>query len=274
MITIAVTGYKGRVGSELVRMGCVPLDCDITDYESVEAAIHGTKPDVVINCAAYTNVDGAETEYEKSLKINTWAIEKIRNAFDGRLIHISTDYIWKGMAGPYDEKNFDFDPVNNYGFSKVGGEVILNTHNKQNSIIVRTTGLFGGCSGKHDFVKLVIDHLKQEKVLHVTKALKGNQTYVPYLAEALLKVATTEKMPKILHIASKDVISRYDFAVMIANVFGYNSNYLVPVDNRDVTGWVARRPRKGGLKTRLAEKVGLPIYTVLDGLKAYRDEKC
>src|SRR5512139_2847081 len=124
---IAVTGHKGRLGSELVRLGCTPLDCDITEYQSIELALHLVKPDVVINCAAYTNVDACENsdEYLDALKVNTWGVEHLRDVFDGRLIHISSDYIFKGYSGPYDEKSLEFDPVNSYGYSKVGAEVIL-----------------------------------------------------------------------------------------------------------------------------------------------------
>jgi dTDP-4-dehydrorhamnose reductase len=75
-----------------------------------------------------------------------------------------------------------------------------------------------------------------------------------------------------LHIGSKEVISRYEFAVMIANVFGFDSKLLIPVKNREVPGWVAPRPVKGGLKVTLAEKSKIPIYRILDGLKDYRDK--
>jgi len=71
----------------------------------------------------------------------------------------------------------------------------------------------------------------------------------------------------VLHLGSEEVMSRYDFALMIANVFGYNKDLLIPVKNKDITGWIAKRPKKAGLDTSLARKIGVPIYTVLDGLK-------
>ena len=273
MTIIGITGFDGRLGSELVRMGCEPLNCDITNHEEIELAILHKKPDVIINCAAFTSVDGCEDNktYQQALAVNTWGVGHLRDIFQGKLIHISSDYIFSGKDGPYAETYTKIDPVNGYGYSKVGAEVILQTHNNPDTMIVRTTGLYGGCSGQHDFAKLVLSHLREGKELQVTNSLRGNQTYVPHLAEALIVCANTSGLPKVLHIASKEVITRYEFAVMIANVFGYDSTLVVPVKNREVPGWVAPRPVKGGLKVNLAEKNKVPIYKILDGLKDYKE---
>ena len=118
--------------------------------------------------------------------------------------------------------------------------------------------------------KLCYSHLKEGKELQVTNSLRGNQTYVPHLAEALIDCANTD-LPRLLHIGSKEVVSRYEFAVMIANVFGYDSKLVIPVRNKEVPGWVAPRPIKGGLKVNLAEKNKVPIYKIMDGLKDYKD---
>ena len=272
-MVICVTGFQGRLGSELIRMGCEPLECDITYQEEIELAILHKKPDVIINCAAYTNVDGCEDNelYKHALSVNTWGVGHLRDIFEGRLIHISSDYVFNGREGPYAETFSKFDPVNGYGYSKVGAEVLLQTHNNRDTIIVRTTGLYGGCSGQHDFSKLVLQHLREGKELEATNSLRGNQTYVPHLAEALIYCANTDNLPRLLHIASKEVITRYEFAVMIANTFGYDSKLVIPVRNKEVPGWVAPRPIKGGLKVNLAEKNKVPIYKIMDGLKDYKD---
>jgi dTDP-4-dehydrorhamnose reductase len=270
---IGITGHKGRLGSELIRLGCTPLECDITSQDEIELALLAVKPDVIINCAAYTKVDACEDdlEYEKALKVNTWGVNKLREVFEGRLIHISTDYIFKGLFGPYDEKYVDFDPVNSYGFSKVGGEVLLTSANNQDTCIVRTTGLYGGCSGRNDFAKLVVSTLSEGKELKVSNTLKGNQTYVPHLAEALVWCANSKEIPNVLNIGSKEVISRYEFAIMIVNMFGLNGHLLIPVDSREIQEWKARRPRKAGLKIKLAQKLGVPIHTIFEGLQDYKE---
>ena len=271
---ISVTGHKGRLGSELVKAGCTPLVVDITNRESIIAVLDDVKPDVIINCAALTGVDECEEDayYKKAFAVNTFGVNKLRDEFDGLLIHMSTDYIFNGKRGPYSEKYYKYDPVNDYGLTKVAGEAVLQTHWKKNTVIVRTTGLYGGCSGLPDFYHLVRMHIANGQELGVTKTLKGNQTYIPHLVEALIKLANMEQAffrPKIINIASKDIKSRYEFALMIASVFGWDKKLLTPANT--IPEWVAKRPTKGGLKTGFAEKLGLPIYTILEGLEALKN---
>ena len=276
MNNIAVTGAKGRLGSELVHLGCTPVILDITKKEELEEEFSYLRPDVVINCAAYTDVDGAETkEGEKmAMKVNMWGLEYLMQSFDGRIIHISTDYVFDGKHGPYSERYSKYDPtLSRYGASKIGAEIaFLNPiTTRRRDVLVRTTGLYGGCSGKHDFVKLVIDNLSDGKPLTVTKELKGNQTYVPHLANALLKLIELESCPKIVNLGSNDVVSRYEFALMIAKVCELDTELLSSCTNDEVPGWVAVRPKKGGLKMRLAKRLHLPIYSILDGLKELKE---
>jgi len=273
---ISVTGYKGRLGSELVKAGCTPIVVDITNRGSIIAVIDDVQPDVIINCAALTDVDACEGDeyYKKAVAVNTFGVNKLRDEFDGLLIHMSTDYIFNGKRGPYSEKYYKYDPVNDYGLTKIAGESVLQTHWKSNTIIVRTTGLYGGSSGKHDFFQLVKQHLAEGQELGVTKMLKGNQTYVPHLVEALIHLANMEQAffhPKIINIASRDIKSRYEFALMIASVFGWDKKLLTPANN--IPNWDAKRPTRGGLKTGFAEKLGLSIYTIAEGLEALKNEK-
>jgi dTDP-4-dehydrorhamnose reductase len=275
-IKVAVTGPNGRLGSQLVLMGCTPLECDITKPEEIELALAMTHPDVVINCASKTDVDACETEegQKKAFQVNFHGVEYLRNAFEGKLIHISTDYIFDGCTGPYTENHKDKTPVNAYGASKLGGEIVLlyPLHNGRQSCIVRTTGLFGGFGHKKDIVDYIIDNLSVGIEMSMTYELMGNQTYVPFLAEALLKLAGMEWAHKIIHIGSSDIVSRYEFALLVASAYGLNRDLLHPCNNQDVMGWVAERPRKGGLKTALAKRLRLPIYTVWDGIQHYKND--
>jgi dTDP-4-dehydrorhamnose reductase len=234
------------------------------------------KPDVVINCAAKTDVDACETVigWKRSIAVNFYGVENLRNAFKGKLIHISTDYVFDGKSGPYSENGIkDKASVNLYGASKLGGEIsLLNPiYPDRESLIVRTTGLFGGFGHKPDLVDLIIERLSGGYELKMTHELRGNQTYVPFLAEALLKLCTMEWNYKIINVASSDIMSRYEFALMVASVYRLNKELLDPCNNKDIVGWKADRPTKGGLKTLLAKRLRLPIYTVLDGIQAYRD---
>lgn len=277
-MNIWVVGHKGRLGSVLIQKGCSPLECDITDKENIWLAMcNKVMPDdIVINCAAFTAVDKCETEdgMKRACLVNTRGVENLRSVMsqrNWRLIHISTDYVFDGKSGPYAEKNRGFDPVNAYGCTKYGGEVVLSTMHNPGDCVVRTTGLYGS-PGKSDFATYLIGELQQRHEVLITDELRGNHTFVPHLADALMGLAklSAENTPPILHLASKEVNSRYDFSIMLATVFGLNKNLITAVRNRDIPGWVAKRPSKGGLKTDLAEKLGLPVYSILDGVKEFR----
>jgi len=285
---IAVTGRAGRLGNQLISMGAIPLVCDVTKEESVKNAIKEIQPDVVINCAAYTDVDGAETPdgTNKALKVNMFGVDNLMKYHPGKFIHISTDYVFGKNKGAFPENYVygafsgelsgypKYDPISSYTASKIGGEVVFISHKEEEDVMVRTTGLYGGVSGRHDFSKLVISTLSEGKELKVTNELIGNQTYIPHLAEALLMLAEmdTKEFPSIINIASRDIVSRYEFALMIASVFELDKTLLSPCTNAQVPTWIAERPKKSGLKIKLAEKLGLPIYKIIDGLHDLRIE--
>ena len=273
---IGITGPNGRLGSQLVLMGGVPMTCDITDIEDISMSVDMLKPDVIINCAAFTNVDACETDdgWKSAVKVNLRGVEYLRRVYEGRLIHISTDYVFNGRSGPYAETYKEYDPVNMYGSSKLGGEtVLLNPEDKsKETCIVRTTGLYGATLSRNDLANMIIERLSEGRYLTMTSELMGNQTYIPHLAEAIMKLAEMEWKHKIVHIGSDEVISRYDFSILIASVFGLDKSLISYCRNKDVLGWVAQRPKKGGLKTNVAKRLRLPIYTVLDGLRRFRDD--
>jgi len=101
--------------------------------------------------------------------------------------------------------------------------------------------------------------------------MKFNATYVPHLAKALMELVDISDPPKIVNIASKEVLSRYEFAKKIAQKFGHDQSYLIPTTMKDSDDvFEAARPKNAGLKTDLAEKIGLSIYSVIDGLESFR----
>lgn len=272
MIKIAVTGPRGRLGSELVRRDCIPLDLSITqDVAKLYLQIDYFRPDVIINCAAYTKVDLCETVegLKEAILVNTRGAENLlRNPNRSyRLIHLSTDYIFSGQHGPYGEKSKDYRPVNGYGYSKLGGDVLVQTEPfPQKDTIVRTTGLYGGSD---DFVGHELMVLKEVGSFDAVDNLFGNQTYIPDLADGLLELARLEHPPKILNIASKEVVSRYEFAKMVARMGGYSDKVIRPIKSSEVPLWKAKRPVYGGLKVDLAESLEIPIYPIISGLQKY-----
>lgn len=281
---IVVTGHKGRLGSELLKQGCVPfsvndIECDVTSQELIKKALEACNPDIIINCAAVTRVDACETDadFARAIQVNTGGVSNLLEMVNNQvpIIHISTDYVFSGRDGPYKEKDKPvwetsskrFCPVNNYGWSKLGGEIMFVNWGSFGNCLVRTTGLYGNGS---DFVASLIDHLKNSLDISVTNELHSNHTYIPHLAEALIRICHDSKAlrPQIVHLASSDILTRYEFALMVANTFGYDPKLIHPVSNKDIFGWVAARPTKGGLVTKYAEKRNLPIYSTLEGVQA------
>ena len=269
---IGILGHLGRLGSKLVSLGCDALDCDVTNLDQVTEAIESYRGHTVINCAAYTDVDGAETDagYSIASKVNGLAPGRIKilcDRYDKRLIHLSTDYVFSGKKGPYTEDNLPKDPVNKYGLTKFAGEYALRTFHTKNDITVRTTGLYGG-SDRYDFLQLIKNSIGKGMPLSVSDELMGNQTHYNHLAEGLLVLANTHPFPtRMIHIASEEVISRFGFALLIAKKFGYSVELVLPVDNKDIVNWKAKRPSRGGLDVRLAKELGIPIYTIEEGLE-------
>ena len=271
---IGVIGYKGRLGSQLIYYGCEPIDYDITSQKKLDGVW-----DVVINCAAYSDVDGVQKSgknYWEAIDINGRGVDYLAHAYEGEIIHMSTDYVFGGKRGPYSEDyraEDDLPPIKNTGYSvsKFLGEMYATLHD--HVYIVRTTGLYGGVSGKHDFVKMILNAYAENLLeIKVTGNLFGNQTYIPHLASGLLKYARIINKPKILHIASKEVVSRYEFALMIAHYFGLDRERIFPIKSSEISGWIAERPEKAGLKVDLAQELEIPIYTIAEGLEAYKGE--
>lgn len=267
-LRIWVTGVDGRLGKYLVtKMGCLPMTCDITNDKQVYDQIRLYDPDVIINCAGITDVDECEqTLYNCSSLVNGVGAMLIRQNFDGYLIHLSTDYVFDGTNGPYSE-NAKPNPINQYGKSKLLGEEYL-LELDEDTTIVRTTILYGG--NKQDFVYKVLGKLRQGKPFHVSSNLSGSPTYVPRLATALIELTRLSSHPKIINIAGEDCISRYEFALMIASVFGYDKELIHPTTRMD---GVANRPKKAGLKVTQAKKLGLSIGNVIDDLKDLKEQE-
>jgi dTDP-4-dehydrorhamnose reductase len=270
---VAVTGSEGRLGSALVELGCEPLRCDITKPKKIEKAFEQIQPGVVINCAAWTDVDGAEDKenYDDVMAVNLRGPANLRLAFDGLLIQISTGYVFNGADGPNKEDDLP-GPLNIYGWSKFGGEAAARV--RESTIVVRTLDLFGVASDRIDFVRSIRDILELGAEKELPDNLYGVPTYIPHISEALLEVAARwtaleayKTMPKILHIAGDLTLSRFEWGRMIAETFGYDPELILPTS--EIKG-IAQRPTRGGLNVDQAKKLMIPIYSPQDGLAALK----
>lgn len=225
---ILVIGARGQLGSDLVplieKAGFEALPyassaLDITDREKVIAEAARTKPDVIVNCAAYTKVDLAENEKDRAFAVNGDGPKNLAlaaKAAGSALIHVSTDFVFDGSKpSPYAETD-GTNPLSVYGQSKLRGELEV-ARNLQRHFIVRTSWLYG-VSG-HNFVKTIIKYGAEREVLKVVYDQAGTPTWSFDLASALMDIIKAEGNGRggygIYHYSNEGVASWYDFAELI-----------------------------------------------------------
>ena len=259
---IGVTGYGGRLGSELVSRGCIPLDCDVAVRESVRDILQFLEPDIVIHCAALTDVDYCEQSKDEALLVNAKGTENLKVCFPGKIIYISTDYVFDGKKGMYKEEDETGNPDKLcwYGYTKLLGEQLMGN----NDTIIRTTMLYGS-PVKDDFVTHILQNLELNEPFEVTRALYGTPTYVPHLADGIMALLKLPEMPHIINIVGTSIWSRYDLALTIASVFGYEDrkHLIHPTMKIGKT----KRPRHAGLNVNKAVDLGIPVHPTMDGFR-------
>ena len=216
---VLILGANGMLGRDLATVFpgarlCGHKDLDITDEAAVKAYILDAKPDLVINAAAYTNVDGCEDEPETAFAINGDAPGYIAAAcreVGARLVHYSTDYVFDGSKTEYVESD-ETNPINVYGASKLRGEQNI-ARNMDDYRIIRTSWLFGR-HGKN-FVETIRHLSKENETVRVVTDQVGKPTYTADLARKTTEIA--ECPPGIYHVTNDDVCSWYEFARAFAS---------------------------------------------------------
>lgn len=230
---ILVTGANGQLGSEIRQMVKDSTDyylftditeLDITDTIAISNIIDSKNIDIIINCAAYTNVDKAEQEAELANLLNNIAVSNLAKVAAEKnllLIHISTDYIFDGKGYiPYTE-GCKPSPLNTYGNTKLAGEQgVIDSGCKY--IIIRTSWLYSQWGS--NFVKTMLNLTAERDSLGVIFDQIGTPTYAGDLANAIIGIINSEKLEKvgIYHFSNEGVCSWYDFAQEINSI---NGNY-------------------------------------------------
>jgi len=226
---------------------------DISSSKDVKSLIKDFCPDVIINSAAYTNVDGCETEKELSWLINVTGVENIvkyGRTCDAHLIHISSDYIFDGNNGPYIETEIP-NPISHYGKEKLAGENVIKSGRIKHTI-VRTNVLYGATQfGRPDFVKWVYDSLSEKKTIRIVKDQINNPTYIDDLSSAVSKIIEFNK-EGIYNVGGSEILSRLDFTYKIADYFKLDNSLITPIVTSDLNQ-PAQRPLNSGLINLKAE---------------------
>jgi len=232
MINILVTGSNGQLGNELRKLASVSpafkfvftdiAELDITNPGAIQALIVSKKISVIINCAAYTAVDKAETDTELAYRINADAPGFLATAaykFNILLVHISTDYVFSGEGfRPYTE-NISCDPRSTYGMSKLKGEIAVIDSGCRH-IIIRTSWLYSAFG--NNFIKTVRKYGRERGHLNMIYDQIGTPTHAADLAVAILAIIPqyTDQKNEIYHYSNEGVCSWYDFALEILDQSG------------------------------------------------------
>ncbi len=229
-------------------------ELDITQMDFLRRMVEDIAPDIIINCAAYTDVDKAEEEPDKAFLINGIGVQNLAlvcRDLDIELCHISTDYVFDGTKeGPYTPSDLP-NPINAYGYSKLAGEKYIQwIWNK--FYIIRTSWLYGKY-GKN-FVYTILNLAKKQKELRVVDDQIGSPTWTVTLSRVIAKLIQTHKYG-IYHVTDKTErgISWYDFAKEIVHDYGLKSD-VIPMKSEELQ-FPAQRPKNSILDLTLIELI-------------------
>jgi dTDP-4-dehydrorhamnose reductase len=281
MAVILITGAKGQLGNELrVASGkyfgydfvFTDVDeLDITDAHKTRDFIHTRKPDWIINCAAYTQVDKAEGDEKNAMLINAGAVRNIASVIKDttcRFIHISTDYVFEGNSNvPYTESSLT-NPLTVYGRSKLEGEKAALAHHA--TMVIRTSWLYS--SFGQNFVKTIIRLAGERDKIKVVSDQIGTPTYAADLADAILSIISGVIRHQnafnsgIYHYSNEGICSWYDFASAIIEEMGLKCE-IIPIPTSEYPT-AAKRPVYSVLdKAKIKENYSLNIPNWRTGLQ-------
>jgi dTDP-4-dehydrorhamnose reductase len=251
MMRTLIIGGSGQLGSELLKI--VPdsegtfrdnhsrgVKLDLLDTPSIRKIIVDQKAKTVINTAALTNADLCEKDTKSAYAINALAVREITLAaadLGAYLIHVSTDYVFDGIMGNYDEASVP-KPINYYGLSKLLGDSHATTYD--NSLVVRTSGVFGL---KGNFPKFALDSLRAGKRINVISSFYS-PIHARMLARQIKAVAETH-LTGMLNIAGER-ISRLELANRICDIFDLDKTLINEVQESSLN-WLAKRPLDSSL---------------------------
>ena len=258
-MNVLVTGSNGQLGTELRRLaldsphhfiftdinslpGVETVYLDISDRASIDIIAESEKVDIIVNCAAYTDVERAESEIDMAMLLNHQAVENLAGAAasrDAALIHISTDYVFSGEGNLPIREDAVPAPKGVYGSTKLAGEKALQK-SACRSVIVRTSWLYSPYG--RNFVKTMRSLMRSGRELKVVYDQLGCPTYAADLADALMHIIHGPRIEgnTIYHYSDEGAVSWYDFAQAIREISGFDCK-IIPCRSEDYPT-KARRP--------------------------------
>lgn len=267
MVAKATIDYCQSIGDEVVAL--TRQELDITDAEQVEATFLREKFEAVINCAAYTDVDGAETNHETCYRANAVAVENLALAsrkIDAAFVTISTDYVFDGAKRDFYTQRDTPNPQGVYAQSKLGGEIRARNAYAR-SIIVRSGWIYG--AGGTNFLSVLDKLLAEGKSIKSISDSYGTPTFAKDLANRLRELAELD-LPAVYHVTNAGSGTSYlGFAKKICEIKGFDQNLIQSVSVNDLKR-PAPRPVSSKLACLFGEKFGLsPLRNWEKALEEY-----
>ena len=220
------------------------IPIDIRNQVGLKEVINSTSPDLVVNLAAMTNVDACEKNPKLAGEINVAGLQHICDSFSGKIIQLSTDYVFDGKVGPYKEED-QVCPVSIYGKTKLAAEHILLDSNL-NNLVVRGNVLYDYSSHTNaSFLNWVVLSLKEGKEIKVVEDQYNNPTWTQSMAD-IIYLCISNDINGIIHWGDADHLSRYDFSKIIAEKFSLDSSLITPILTEELDQ-IATRPLQSGL---------------------------
>ena len=261
---ILITGAFGQLGHALqsilskksdyelictgrkIKKGLEGIPLDIRNQVALKELINTTAPDILVNLAAMTNVDACELNPKLAGEINVAGLEHICDSFKGKIIHLSTDYVFDGTSGPYKEDD-PLNPISIYGKTKLASEHILLEKDIKN-LVIRGNVLYDySPHTSASFLNWVVSSLKGNQEIKVVEDQFNNPTWTRSMSD-IIELSIENDLEGIIHWGDSVHISRFEFAKLIAKKFSLNESLIKPVLTSELNQ-PARRPLQSGLST-------------------------
>ncbi len=285
MKKVAVFGGAGQLGTELraefsARGYQVKAfdrsNADITDAARVEQALAEFDPAMVLNAAAYNQVDVAEKEPVAAFQVNALAVRNLAMACrqtDARLVHFSTDYVFDGLAGRAYREEDETHPLGAYAVSKLAGELYARAYLDE-ALIIRTSGVYGPAgmeTARGNFVEMMLRLAAKGQPIRVVEDHAASPTYAPALAARTADLVE-RGASGIFHLGGGAAISWFDWAAKIFSAAGLNPP-LKPTTEREFRT-PARRPKYSALSNAKADALGIaPMPTLDEAIRMYLEAR-
>ncbi len=270
-MNVLVTGANGQLGCEMRRLGAVSpnnyiftdvAELDITDADAVMSAVKHHSIGAIVNCAAYTNVDKAESDEATAELINATAVANLAAAMkevDGTLFHVSTDYVFGSEGNTPRTEEMPLNPLGVYGRTKLHGEQAIAASGCK-ALIFRTAWLYSEFG--NNFLKTMMRLTAEKEQLNVVFDQVGTPTYAGDLALAIFSIIEAgvySGNEGVYHFSNEGVCSWYDFAVEIAAVAGNTNCRINPCHSSEFPSHVTRPPYSVLDKTKIKNTFDIDI---------------